>query len=301
MDITTLLCEFLKNTDISPFVWRYYINKFEPAFSMASSHLHKAAEIIYVIDGTGFMEFNRETVKIQKNNCLIISSCNAHKFFIEKDTTCTLINIHLDYNETVLCSLDNNAIQKDNLSFFPGVVFNNDGFIKLVDYNHVEMIMKKIVSEMENKQDNSNILVKIYFCELFIIISRIVESQNLKKGDMAKQHISKAMKFIDISLAQDLSPEVVAKEIHISPDYLLHIFKDFTSVTLMEYINDKRIEKSKDLLVNTKKKITDIAHQVGIQSSQYFSTLFKKLTSMTPNEYRKSAQMINNSDTNIFK
>jgi hypothetical protein len=51
MGTTDWIFEFLNSTEISEFVWRYYINRFETGWFMPSAHAHKATEIIYVIDG----------------------------------------------------------------------------------------------------------------------------------------------------------------------------------------------------------------------------------------------------------
>lgn len=290
MNLIPFICEFLKAADISSLIWRYYINEFKSGFNMPASHFHKAIEVIYVLDGFGFMKFDNDVVKVAKNNCLIILSEKPHQFYVENNCSCTLVNIHFNFNDI-----------EDNLLFFNSDVFNRNGYLKLSDYTQLQETMKKIVFEMDNRQDNYEILVKMHVCELFILLSRIVEKNRHQSNEPAKQHVSDAIHFIQSSLAQDLSPEIISRAIHISPDYLLHIFKDYTGNSLMKYVAVKRIEESKELLKKTDRKITDIASQVGIPNSQYFSTLFKKYTDMSPNQYRKISQMTNNSDSNIFK
>jgi two-component system response regulator YesN len=56
----------------------------------------------------------------------------------------------------------------------------------------------------------------------------------------------------------------------------------------VEYINEVRIEKAKELLRDVRYKTYEIADRVGIQDARYFSRLFKKHTGMTPTEYRDS-------------
>ena len=54
----------------------------------------------------------------------------------------------------------------------------------------------------------------------------------------------------------------------------------------MEFLAMKRIEKAKELLRDTDLRVTDIAYHCGFQSSQYFSTVFRRYTSRTPAEFR---------------
>ncbi len=53
-----------------------------------------------------------------------------------------------------------------------------------------------------------------------------------------------------------------------------------------EYIQKQKIEKTKELLTGTDLSITEIAHQYGFSSSQYFSTVFKRFCYVTPSQYR---------------
>lgn len=297
MDIVTWMSKFLEGAELSQFIWRYYINEFKSSWIMPSPHSHKAVEIIFVIDGCGFMRFENDVVKIIKNNTLIIPSEKAHQFYGDKTCSCTLINIHIDFSAV---ALDETTAGNPDPDFFNGLFHGNREYFKLIDYDNIESAMKRIVFEMNNKQSNYEVLAKLYFCELFILLSRLMEENKKQQDKAAKGYVNQAEKFIEDSLFQDLTTEIISREVHISPDYLHHIFKDSTGFSIMEYVTIKRIDKSKELLKATKKKVTEIASLVGIPNSQYFSTIFKKYTAMTPNQYRRISQMTNNSNSNIF-
>lgn len=298
LDTVSWICNFLCSTDISQFIWRYYINEFKPGFIMPSSHSHKAVEIIFVIEGHGFMRFENDVVKIIKSNTLIIPSGKPHQFYGEKNCSCTLINIHVDFSAVAYDKFTD--ITSDS-NFFTDLFNNNQEFLKLTDYDAVESAMKSIVFEMNNKLKNSETLVKLYFCELFILFSRLVEESKKNEDKASNKYVKQAVKFIEDSLVQELTTEIISNEVHISPDYLHHIFKNSTGFSTMEFVTIKRLDKSKELLKTTRKKVTEVASLVGIPNSQYFCTLFKKYTDMTPNQYRKISQMSNNSNLNIFE
>ena len=58
------------------------------------------------------------------------------------------------------------------------------------------------------------------------------------------------------------------------------------------YLNNYRIDRAKDLLVNSQILIKDIGFKTGFNTIQNFNRVFKKATSMTPNEYRKTYHKI---------
>ncbi|MMZ71403.1 HTH-type transcriptional activator Btr [compost metagenome] len=57
---------------------------------------------------------------------------------------------------------------------------------------------------------------------------------------------------------------------------------------MSEFIDDTRIRRAKELLSNSDLMVREVALQVGYESAHSFTRLFKKLTGMTPQEYRES-------------
>ena len=66
------------------------------------------------------------------------------------------------------------------------------------------------------------------------------------------------------------------------------LFKKVIGKNFVEYPNEIRIEKAKELLKDVQYKAYEVADMVGIQNSHYFSKIFKKYTGMSPKEYRET-------------
>lgn len=66
------------------------------------------------------------------------------------------------------------------------------------------------------------------------------------------------------------------------------IFAKYIGVTPLKYINNRKIEKAKALLIETNIPTRQISYELSFNSHSYFCTLFKKLTDKTPDEFRKS-------------
>ncbi|WP_138493572.1 response regulator [Paenibacillus pinistramenti] len=84
-----------------------------------------------------------------------------------------------------------------------------------------------------------------------------------------------------------LSLHEIAKQIGVSSSHLSKVFSQETGQTMTEYLTAARIGRAKELLKTTRCKTFEIAYQVGYSDQHYFSNLFKKVTGMTPMEYRK--------------
>jgi len=85
----------------------------------------------------------------------------------------------------------------------------------------------------------------------------------------------------------NLSREDIANHVFLNPDYLTRVFKKETGMSISDYLQHKRIEYAKDLLMNTDRSIGDIANSAGYSNLSYFSAIFKKIVGESPGEYRK--------------
>ena len=93
--------------------------------------------------------------------------------------------------------------------------------------------------------------------------------------------------YIKDHITEDLSLSKLADRVFYSPSYLSKIFKQSNGVTLSEFITETRIDKSKELLLETRHKVYEIAKQVGFESPIYYNRVFIKKTGVTPKKYRK--------------
>jgi AraC-like DNA-binding protein len=98
--------------------------------------------------------------------------------------------------------------------------------------------------------------------------------------------IWKARNFIHERADYRLSLKKVAQAVNISPNYLSEKFKRVTGENFVVYINRRRVQKARDLLLNSELRISEIAFAVGFQSLSQFNRSFKKLTQQSPTELR---------------
>lgn len=77
----------------------------------------------------------------------------------------------------------------------------------------------------------------------------------------------------------------VAASLRISPEYLSSVFAKETEENFNSYLRRYRIEKACELIQNTNKKMYEIAFLTGFENPQYFSSVFKSVTGMTPKSY----------------
>ncbi|WP_138494476.1 helix-turn-helix domain-containing protein [Paenibacillus pinistramenti] len=97
-------------------------------------------------------------------------------------------------------------------------------------------------------------------------------------------------KYVEAHHREDLSLQDIASQFFLSREYISRKFKQELGENLSDYIARIRVERAQKLLVNPNLRMVQIAEMVGYQDEKYFSKVFKKITGLTPNEYRKSLQ-----------
>ena len=100
--------------------------------------------------------------------------------------------------------------------------------------------------------------------------------------------IEQVKSYIRDNLDRELSRNEIAERVFLNPEYLSRLFRKETGQSLIEYITSERINTAIGYLVRTNMPVSIIASKVGHTNFSHFSKIFKKVTGLTPNEYRQT-------------
>ncbi|MCD8178579.1 MAG: AraC family transcriptional regulator [Tannerellaceae bacterium] len=102
--------------------------------------------------------------------------------------------------------------------------------------------------------------------------------------------IDKAKVIMYENINKEISGEEIAKQVGMGYSWFRRIFKEYTGLAPSRYLQELKINKSKELLTNTQLSCQEIAYELGFETSSYFNTAFKKRTGITPSKYREFTQ-----------
>ncbi|TDQ37192.1 helix-turn-helix domain-containing protein [Aureibacillus halotolerans] len=110
-----------------------------------------------------------------------------------------------------------------------------------------------------------------------------------KKPEQAQNGtIEQVKKYCIDHLDQELSLHAVADIVHLSPRYVSRIFKQETELNFVDYVTNLRMQKAKQLLVESNSNVEQVANSVGYHNPAYFSKKFKEAFGVTPSKYRQT-------------
>lgn len=119
-------------------------------------------------------------------------------------------------------------------------------------------------------------------------IESIVNNEDVNFGISEQDFLRKLNELIEINIDKSLyTVEDLAKDLNISRIQLYRKVKAMLGISISDHINNIRLEKAKELLLNSNQNISEIAYSVGFSSPNYFSTSFKNKYGLSPKDFKK--------------
>ena len=151
-------------------------------------------------------------------------------------------------------------------------------------------ILSAVVSELFPEERNilPSPLQAENFPEWFTRFEKFVNDLRTRHGkDYLHPAIRLALRYIESHYRDEITQSDVAEAVHLNPSYFSTLFKKSFGKGFSDYLTDLRIEHVKERLVTTTEKIKVISTSEGFTDYQYFCKLFKRLTDLTPSQYRE--------------
>ncbi|MBP1993773.1 response regulator transcription factor [Paenibacillus eucommiae] len=115
----------------------------------------------------------------------------------------------------------------------------------------------------------------------------LFELRHQDEEERDREVIRAIKRYVESNLASDLSLTRIGEITGFNPSYLSRLYKQITGQVLSEYIMEARLNKAKELLKQNPRKIHEIAEALGFESATYFARFFRKMTNVSPSEYRE--------------
>lgn len=109
-----------------------------------------------------------------------------------------------------------------------------------------------------------------------------------KKAGIEDYRLNEILRFIHDNLSTPLSNSSIASYMHLSTKQVSRIIKEGLGISTKELVASRKLERSKDMLINTNLPIKQIAVKLGFSSEYYFNQFFKRMEGYAPGTFRKN-------------
>ncbi|HEX2945025.1 MAG TPA: response regulator [Clostridia bacterium] len=242
-----------------------------------------------------------------------------HKFYMGSNS----IILHSDIN-TFFKYDDNSMLEKLQKALIEGIKSGNEQsvrdrlkdiyiYVKTIDPSRKEFIKNfywNLISSINNIRtslmsgDSDKKLEYSELGGLYGLIEKCTNSDELNtlldesarsvtskvnsyNNKSIKLILRKAVEYLQNHYNEQITLNEVAEHTFVSTYYISRMFKKEMGKNFVDYLNEIRIEKAKEMLRDVRYKTYEVAEQVGIPDAHYFSKLFKKYVGVTPTEFRE--------------
>lgn len=155
---------------------------------------------------------------------------------------------------------------------------------KSVEVEHIfeKMILEHSLKQMAYEEYTAALLLRL----LVTVARKKALVENKLQGEYSR-YIQHALLYMYNHLQKSPSVKEISHEIGLCEGYFSHLFSAVMGMSPYAYMMTLRIEKAKDLLLNTDRFVSEIYADVGFVDQSHFSHFFKKKVGMSPSEYRK--------------
>jgi AraC-like DNA-binding protein len=246
--------------------------------SILSSHYHSDFQIQLVYSGGGDCHINGTQYKIHQGTIIVVPKGSFHDFRVTNPKGMKTVEAKFVSSdpamETIISQLE-----------FP---MEDDGTI----FN----IMSRIVLEGQRrtfyyKEMSNSLLLECIFL-MFRMTHHapdsVFETSSWNRSEPEK-HTEDLLGLVDNYIAKNIqikiSPADIAAACGYNQDYLYRFIRKKTGVSTIRYINQKKFDRAKELIIHTELSLSEISWNLGFETLQYFSRFFKDHAGIPPSEY----------------
>ena len=231
---------------------------------IVGSHIHEYSEILYCRKGDCEILINGKELHLSDNEFVFIPPNYIHRY------NCTEVDL--------ICAVFSN-------DFIP-LYFNLTGGKKLKVNKFKAEKLTEIFNELPKTDKSDALLITAY---LNIICNKVIDRGEFEKSSATDGILyQKVISYLADNFKEDVSLKGIADKFGYNKKYLSYALHSLTGIHFSDFIAMYRVEYAKELLLKYREKsVAEIAGDCGFTAINTFNRQFKKMTLMTPSEYRR--------------
>ena len=255
---------------------------FNDSSSYVPTHWHSAMEVMYILEGEVDVTVGGQTTVLLPGDVYLVDCAVPHS------------TKSLDGNKAVLIQIPYPILER----YIPDIASRRFGFdchtdnpIVMTKIMQLIEIIKQMQVVFEIKPDGEilrfNSLVFEFLFQIYHNFSQEMETAEAQKENKTFGRIQTILDYLDGNYASPISLDEIANVACLQKEYFCHFFKKNMGITYTKYLNDLRLSKIRDDLVETDLPVKLILEKHGFTNYKLFRKMFNETFGCTPLAYRK--------------
>ena len=257
------------------------------------SHVQDFIELAFVVKGELRQKILDKEIVFQEGDlCLIDRNC-AHQDYLQDNSSLILfLCLRNDFLPEIM---DENVSTQKIITFLQSAMMEQKDLQQYVHFKpignvHEEMqnCFSLLTTELHEGKVGSHFIIKGLLMRIFRLLSTKYEFQlsRQQKKDMNWAVFADICHYIENNY-KTVTIQELSRLFHFQEDYFNRLIKKRTGKTYCELLQNVRLFRAEQLLVQTDLTVSEIAEEVGYRNKGYFYKLFAEKFHMTPAEYRR--------------
>lgn len=248
-----------------------------------AEHIQHCDEITYVVSGKATIYSGNTCFEMTAGQVHFLKKGQYHKIVADENHNfhyyCIGFLLNSNYKE---------------IDMFADAIKSLDYFI-VEDEGNIKTLFGLLMNEFYIRDTESNIMIHFYFCQMLILLYRILNGKSKEKLSKINTSVSnhavyRTLKYIDKEYIKITSVKQIAAELSYSEFYLSHIFKEKMDMTIKDYLMQKKILTAAELLKTSNMSVSEITEHLHFSSLHSFGETFKRYMHTNASNFRKNSQ-----------
>lgn len=252
--------------------------QFDPMWAMRM-HTNQSAEILYMVKGSMNLVLENTSYKASVGDILVVPPRTPHRDHFDTETGVEIFYCSFSWS---LCRTYLQTVTNDRLAQLSESCRKSTADM-----------FRQISTDLAGGSDTDLLVTRSRILTLLLTVLRDVSSQTLtiRESDATttrrKEILDQAKEYLATHYRQCVSLDEVADAIDISPYYLSHVFSEESGLSLFSHLTTIRMKKAAELLQARSLNVSEVAYEVGYESPNYFSKVFRKHFGCSPTSFLK--------------
>ena len=274
--------EFLSRGS-ADFPFAHYSFNFTSLRKVTNVHWHPEQEILYVTEGALDVTVGKELVRVEQGQACFVPPNAIHCVQLAHSPT----RYHaFVFDYAVLHLPEQHFFRKEIIAPLEEGKRILPGLLTPEAPQYAQAIALLDILGLHGGTDSKYQTFRALI-DLFALLAPLMEDSADRSGSMSNATVKLCLDHLQAHYAEKITLDALAQLVHLHPNYICKLFREYTGQTVFQYLLQLRIDHAAQLLLKEGYTAAGAAEECGFESLSFFSRKFKELMGISPQAYKK--------------